>query len=108
MNGRQRLASVLMVAALLSILLAGVGDARAQDAAKAQPGQAAIATAKGEPAAPPRPPKEKMGVAVLLSWVWLSIAVLIWMLRLRIREADRVFRMGLRGTGHKIPGEPER
>ena len=94
-----------MAAMLLSILVAGMAfEARAQERAKAQPGQTAVTAPKGESAVPPRPPKERMGVAVLLAWVWLSIAVLIGILRLRVREADRVFRMGLHKTGHKVSG----
>ena len=104
MNARGRTASVLMAAILLSMLLAGVFEARAQEAAKAQAGQTAITAPKEGSAVPPRPPKERMGVAVLLAWVWLSIAVLIGILRLRVREADRVFRMGLHKTGHNISG----
>jgi hypothetical protein len=84
------------------MLLAGAFEARAQEAAKA--GQTAITAPKEGSAVPPRPPKERMGVAVLLAWVWLSIAVLIGILRLRVREADRVFRMGLHKTGHNISG----
>jgi hypothetical protein len=103
-NGRRRTASILMTTILLSILLAGVLEARAQEAAKTQTGQTAIAASKGEAAAPTRPPKERMGVVVLLAWVWLSIAVMIGILRLRVREADRVFRMGLHKTGHNISG----
>jgi hypothetical protein len=44
-----------------------------------------------------------MAVTTLLAWVWLSIAVLFWLLRLRVREADRVFHMGLHRPTGKTP-----
>jgi hypothetical protein len=44
-----------------------------------------------------------MSVYVLLAWVWLSIAVLLWLLRLRVREADRVTSMGLDRAAEKNP-----
>jgi hypothetical protein len=44
-----------------------------------------------------------MSVYVLLAWVWLSIAVLLWLLRLRVREADRVTSMGLDRAAEKAP-----
>jgi len=63
------MASVLTAAVLLSILLAGAFEARAQEAAKTQAGTTSVAAPKGESAPPPRPPKERMAVAVLLAWV---------------------------------------
>ncbi|HSA95099.1 MAG TPA: hypothetical protein VLJ16_03555 [Acidobacteriota bacterium] len=70
-------------------------------------GQAAPATglkpAGAEPGtenpAAARPVRERMAVLVILGWVWVSIAVLLGVLRLRVREADRVHRMGLDRTG---------
>jgi hypothetical protein len=47
-----------------------------------------------------------MAVYVLLAWVWLSIAVLFGLLRLRVREADRVFRMGFDRAAEKAPKGP--
>jgi len=47
-----------------------------------------------------------MAVYVILAWVWLSIAVLLGFLRLRVREADRVHRMGLFRAGDGSPQEP--
>jgi hypothetical protein len=44
-----------------------------------------------------------MSVYVLLAWVWFSIAVLLWLLRLRVREADRVTSMGLDRAAEKAP-----
>ena len=103
MKGRRRLVSVLTVLALVPFLLAGILEARNQDAPKAPGEQAAVKAPEQETAAVPRPPKERMAVYVFLAWVWLSIVVLFWLLRLRVREADRVFQMGLRRTAGKTP-----
>ena len=78
-----------------SLAASGVLEARVQDARQPSLTQAAATTPEQAPPAVPRPPKERMSVYVLLAWVWLSIAVLLGLLRLRVREADRVFHMGL-------------
>lgn len=38
--------------------------------------------------------KEAMRIYVFLAWMWLSIIVLIYFLRLKIKEVDRLHRMG--------------
>jgi hypothetical protein len=50
-------------------------------------------------------PREKNAAPAFLAWTWLTIGVLLYFLRLKIREADRVFRTGLYGApqGHKAP-----
>jgi len=37
--------------------------------------------------------KEKTAIYVFLAWIWISIFVLIYFLRLKIREADRLHRL---------------
>jgi hypothetical protein len=45
-------------------------------------------------------PKDSNRVYVFLAWTWLTIGVLLYFLRLKVREADRVYRTGLfRTTG---------
>jgi len=39
----------------------------------------------------PKDIKERIAVYVFLGWLWLSIAVLIYLLRLKIREIDRLY-----------------
>lgn len=51
--------------------------------------------AKGEVRPAPLAPRERVGLGVFLACLWLIIAFLIFFLRQRIREADRVFRTGL-------------
>lgn len=43
--------------------------------------------------ASPQNIKEETGILVFVGWMWLSIFVLIFFLRLKIREADRLFRL---------------
>lgn len=42
----------------------------------------------------PQSLKEKWAIGVFLIWMWLSIAVLVYFIRLQIREADRITGMG--------------
>ncbi len=105
MIGRRRALAAMGTLLLVSLLAAGLLEARIQEApqaslkpAAAEPGQ--------EKAAAPRPPRERMAVYVILAWVWLSIAVLLGLLRVRVREADRVHRMGLAQPGEGSPRGP--
>lgn len=43
--------------------------------------------------ASPQNIKEETGILVFLCWMWLSILVLVFFLRLKIREVDRLFRL---------------
>lgn len=95
MRTRRSILGGLAIAALLCVLGNGLLEARPQVAADPQTAQAALDRTPGEAGAAPRPPKERMEVAVLLAWVWLSIAVLFWIVRQKVREADRLSRLGL-------------
>jgi len=44
-----------------------------------------------EPA--PKDIKEAVGIYVFLGWFWLSIFVLIYILRQKIKEVDRIYRL---------------
>jgi hypothetical protein len=88
------LATALGTAVLCPIVLS------AQDLPK-EGTQAAPQPAKAEEVRPaPMTPKERVGLYVFLGWLWLSIGFLLFFLRQKVREADRVFRTGLYG----IPG----
>jgi hypothetical protein len=105
---RLRWVSILTALALASCLMAVILEAGSQDVAKAPPGQPAVKASTGETAAAPRPPRERMAVNVLLAWIWVSIAVLFWLIRLRVREADRVYRLGLHGPAVRTPKDTGR
>ncbi len=71
-----------------------------QEPTKAPAGNPAVEAAKGETHPPPMGPKDQNRVYVFLAWTWLTIGVLLYVLRLKVREADRVYRTGLfRATG---------
>ncbi|OGD11819.1 MAG: hypothetical protein A2Y86_01445 [Candidatus Aminicenantes bacterium RBG_13_62_12] len=89
-----------------SLVVSGVPEARVQETPQVALKPAPENTPGQETPAAPRPPREQMAVYVLLAWVWLSIAVLLGLLRLRVREADRVFRMGLDRAAEKTPRGP--
>lgn len=41
----------------------------------------------------PRDIKERTAIYVFIVWIWLAIIVLVYFLRLKVREADRLFRL---------------
>ena len=92
---RRAVLGILTIAALLPVLGGGPLEARAQVADAAPDAQTVVGRPPAETGVAPRPPKERMEVMVLLAWVWLSIAVLFWIVRQKVREADRLSRMGL-------------
>jgi hypothetical protein len=96
--------SVIMALVLMSLLFAGVPEAHAQGTPEASVGTATVNAPEAKPIVSARPAKERVAVYVLLAWLWLSIAVLLGLLRLRVREADRVFRMGLELSLRGRPG----
>ena len=95
MNGRRSLVYAVLIMALISILALGVGEARSQDKPQASVKPAVEKAPAQAVVAPMTTTLERTSIYVLLAWIWLSIAVLLWLLRLRVREADRVFHMGL-------------
>jgi hypothetical protein len=49
----------------------------------------------------PKNIKEGTAIYVFLGWMWLSIFVLIYILRLKIKEVDRLFRLKFFSTKKK-------
>ena len=41
----------------------------------------------------PKDIREAVGIYVFLGWIWLSIFVLIYILRQKIQEVDRIYRL---------------
>ena len=82
---------------LALVVCAGVlaGAARVQDAPKKPAEKAAVEAAPQEVRPAFLSPREKNATPVFLGWTWLSIAVLLYILRLKVREADRVYLTGL-------------
>jgi hypothetical protein len=108
-TARRPLTRILLVLAVGVALLPAAGLA-AQDAPTAPPSATAVAkqaVEATEVAPPTMSPKEKTGVYVFLAWTWMTIAILLYILTLKVREADRVLRTGLFGPpgGGKEPRE---
>jgi hypothetical protein len=101
---RFALGSVLL-AVLLGILAAGSAGFSAQTVPAAAPQAAAEPAKTAEVRPAPLAPKTQVGLYVFLVCLWLALAFLLYFLRLRVREADRVFRTGLYGKpdGHEGP-----
>jgi hypothetical protein len=57
--------------------------------AKSQEVQAKVEPEKIVPG--PQNIKERTAIYVFLGWMWVSIAVLVYVLRLKIKEADRLY-----------------
>jgi len=51
--------------------------------------------------ASPRSLKEKWGIVVFLGWLWLSVGFLVYCLRLKIKELDRLHRIRFFSGGRK-------
>ena len=51
----------------------------------------------------PKDIKEQVAIYVFLGWLWLSILVLIYVLRLKIRESDRLNNFAYFDTDKKSP-----
>lgn len=101
MNARPRVTAAAGIFLLVFFVASWTREARAQETRLPSFKPDVPAAAGPENPAAPRPAKERMAAYVLLAWVWLSIGVLLGLLRLRVREADRVFRMGLERQAEK-------
>jgi hypothetical protein len=42
----------------------------------------------------PQDAKQKTGIWVFVVWMWISVVVIIYFLRLKIKEVDRLYRLG--------------
>jgi hypothetical protein len=105
---RRPLAPVLLALALAAAVGPGAGRAAQDVANPPAAAKPAVAAPAAEVAPPAMTPREKTGVYVFLAWTWLTIGVLLYVLRLKVREADRVLRTGFFGPsgGGKERREP--
>jgi len=89
---------ILRSALLTLVLCAAVstGASRSiQDVPKTPAQKPAVAAAPKEVHPAFLTPREKSGAYVFLAWTWLGIGFLLYFLRLKVREADRVHSIGL-------------
>lgn len=69
-------------------------DLAQQDTPEEQ-SQAAQAEKEKEKIVPsPKNIKESTGLYVFVGWIWLAVFVLVFFLRLKIKEVDRLYRLG--------------
>jgi hypothetical protein len=102
--GRRLGAAGLLLAFLLPLALA----ARAEAPAQAQGAQEKAAPQKPKVRTEELPSvlrniRERSRIIVFLVWLWISIAALLYVLRLKIREVDRVTAL----DSFSPPGSPE-
>jgi hypothetical protein len=104
---RWKVATVVLVLFVCAGVLAGAVRA-AQNVPKAPAEKAAVEAAPQEIHPTFLTPRERSAIPVFLGWTWLSIGVLLYFLRLKVREADRVYLTGLYEdtNGHKEPPTP--
>ena len=103
MKRRTARVGCVLLAVLFALLLAS-DFIRAQQASPApQPAPAAKKALEAAPAPSKagqeiipgtRNPKERIGVYVFMAWLWISIIVLVYILRAKVKEADRLFDAG--------------
>lgn len=98
MRAGRAIAIVLAAAGLFLGVGRGTPAARAAGHEVEPPGviqeTAAAAPQEAEVHPPALEPRQRVGVAVFLAWMWALIGGLLIVLRLKAREADRVFRTG--------------
>jgi len=75
---------------LVLFLAASAGGQEAKEPPKA----AVQASAPREIVPPPLEARASTGLLVFLGWMWLAILVLVWILGMKIREADRLREIG--------------
>jgi hypothetical protein len=97
----------VLFAALAGILAAGPARTAPQSTAAAAPQAAQKPAQETEVQPAPLSPRDQTSLYVFLACLWFAIAFLLYFLRLRIREADRVFKTGLYGKADGHEGTPK-
>jgi len=105
---RRSLVGTGLLALTLCVLVSSSAGLFSQELPKPPAEKPAVEAAKGETHPPPMSPKDSSRVYVFLAWTWLTIGVLLYFLRLKIREADRVYRTGLFRAAEAGKEPPER
>ncbi len=88
--------SFLYAVVLFLLILAGIGTPVClgqQDAEQAVTGSLQEEPHLEKIAAGPQDIKQKTGIYVFVAWMWVSVFVLIYFLRLKVKEADRLYRL---------------
>jgi hypothetical protein len=87
---KKRFLGIFLLVVFFVIFLLG-GLSFAQEAAqKVQEEKTQVKENQQRIVPSPKNIKESTGIYVFLAWMWIAIAVLIYILRLKIREVDRL------------------
>ena len=112
---RTRLLFPILAAVLLFAPLPGPADASLLEDLSSSPQEETAPVLKPAEGQEPEPESshpgpqnitERVAIYVFLGWLWLSILVLIYALRLKIRESDRLLDFAYFDTDKKIPPQP--
>jgi hypothetical protein len=88
MMSMKRLVCVLLV---IFLAVAGLGLGLAQQVPPEEPVQEEVVVEEQGKIIPgPKDIKEKTAIYVFLGWMWVSIIVLVYILKLKINEVDRL------------------
>jgi hypothetical protein len=85
---------LLFISCFLLIFLTWAGTSFCLGQQDAEPSMTSDPQEKEEPekiVGAPQDIKQKMGIWVFVGWMWISVVVLIYFLRLKIKEADRLY-----------------
>jgi hypothetical protein len=112
---KRNLSAALVLLLALAVVLPAVLSA--QQAPQTNAAQAAPAKPAAKTKAPAEPVtihpaysslKEKTAVLVFLAWLWVIVGILVWLLRMKIREADRVHGLKFYPAAKDAPRPPTR
>jgi len=88
--------SLLLAAFFFLLLLSWIGVSYCSVEQDVIQAQTSTPQEKEEPEkiiSAPHDAKQKTGIWVFVAWMWISVFVLIYFLRLKIKEADRLYRL---------------
>ena len=88
--------SFLYVAFLFLLLLAWIGTSHCLCQQNAEQSLTSDPQEKQEPekiVGAPQDAKQKTGIWVFVVWMWISVFVIIYFLRLKIKEVDSLYRL---------------
>ena len=87
---KHRVAGVIFLIFLWSPLIQGLSSAGLPQEPASSQAPAEIETEPENTSGGPKNITERIAIYVFLGWLWLSILVLIYLLRLKIKECDRL------------------
>ena len=88
-----------LFAIILLVFTSSIGQAEVRDGREAPP---LLQQSQGDPVGDevetivpgPADIKQAIAIYIFLGWIWLSIGILIFFLRLKIKEVDRLHELG--------------